>query len=109
MFFHGAGKHNFLQILTFVDEALHRIFVCDACHILLDNRTCVKLGSHIVRRCTDNLHTSLKGLVVWLCTYECWQERVMDVDDFVRIFVDHVLADDLHISGKNDEVDVVLG
>ena len=39
-------------------------------YILFDNRTCIQLCRYVMACCTNNLHTSLEGGVIWFRTDE---------------------------------------
>ena len=59
----GAGQHARFDVLTDGDQLLRRMAVVDALDILLDDRTFIEIGRHIVRRRADDLHTTLVGLM----------------------------------------------
>ena len=46
--------------------------------------------------------------MIGLGTYEGGQERVVDVDDVVRVGGYHLIADNLHVAGQHDKRDVLL-
>ena len=75
----------------------------DACHVLLNDRPCVQFGSDVVTRGSDNLHTALPCLVIGFGTDEGWQERVVYINNMVRIGGNHLVADNLHVAGQDDE------
>ena len=104
----GVGEHDLLQVLALQHQTLWRVLMRDARHILFDDRTGIQLSRHIVRRGTDDLHTALVGLMVGFRTDECRQERVVDVDDVVRVLGDHLVGDNLHIARQHDKRDVLL-
>ena len=104
----SVTEHNLLQILALQHQTLRRILMRNACYILLNDRTCIQFGRYIVAGGTDNLHTTLVCLMIRLCTDECRQERVVDVDDVVRILSNHLVADNLHVSGQHDERDILF-
>ena len=56
MLAHGPRENDFLKILTFAYEVVHRILVGDSYHILLDYRAGVKVSRHIVACSSDYLH-----------------------------------------------------
>ena len=80
----------------------------DADNILLNDRTGIKLRGNIVACSTYNLNTTLVSLMIRLCSYESRKEWVVDIDNLMRIALYHILWDNLHIAGKNDEWDTLL-
>ena len=67
---YGMREHDLLKILTLQHETFRRVLMGDSCHILLYDGTCIEFRSHIVARCTDDLHSALVGLVIGFRTYE---------------------------------------
>ena len=59
MLFYGTRKNDLLKVTAFEHKTLGIVLVSDSHHILLDNRSCVEFGSHIVACGTDDLHTAL--------------------------------------------------
>ena len=55
--------------------------VVHARHVLLDDRSFVEVGRHVVGGGADQLHAALVRLVIRLLADERRQERVMDIDD----------------------------
>ena len=94
---YGMREHNLLQILSFEHQTLRRIFVRDSRYILLDDRACIKIGRHVVAGSSDDLHTALVSLMIGLGTDKGGQERVVDVDDVMRILGNHLVGDNLHV------------
>ena len=80
----------------------------NACHVLLNDGTGIQLSRHVMARGSDNLHATLPGLMIGFGTHEGGQERVVDIDDMVRIGGYHVVRDNLHIAGQDDERDILL-
>ena len=60
----------------------------NACHALLDDGSVIENFGHIVRRGADQLHAALIRLVMWLGADEGWQERVINIDDLLRVVAD---------------------
>ncbi len=76
--------------------------------VLLDDRALVEVFGGVMGGGADHLHATVTGLVVWLRTRERGQERVVDIDDAVSVFIYETGAEDLHISGQHDKVHLVL-
>ena len=105
---HGPRKHNLLQVLALQHQAVGRVLVGDAGHVLLNDGAGIQLGCHVMAGGTDDFHAALPGLVVGLGSHEGGQERVVNVDDVVRVFGNHLVRDNLHVAGQHDERDVLL-
>ena len=80
----------------------------DSHHILLDNRSGIQFGSHIMTCGTDDLHTSFPCLMIGLGTDECRKERMMYINNVVGITGNHIVGDNLHVSCQYDECDFLL-
>ena len=81
--------------------------MCNTHYILFDNRTGIQFRSHIMTGCTDNLHTSLKCGMIRLCSHKCRKERVVDINNLIRI--NHLFGDHLHITCQYDKGNVMFG
>ena len=103
-----TGEDYLLQVLALEYEGLGGVLVGDAYHVLFDDGACIQFGGHVVTGGTDNLHSSLVCLMIWLGADEGWQEGVVDIDDAVWERLDHVLGDYLHVARQDDEVDILL-
>ena len=75
-----------------------------ALDVLANNRPLVEVFSGKMRCCTDNLYTLVPCLVVGLCSLECREEPVVDVDDAVLEFFCELRSQNLHVAGKNDGI-----
>ena len=80
----------------------------NAGNILLDDWTGIQLGCNIVAGGTDNLHAALVSLMIGLGTDKGRQERVVDVNDMMRILGYHLVADNLHVAGQHDKRDILF-
>ena len=109
MLLHGTRKNNLLQILSLANQVLHRVLMCDAYNILLDDGASVQLRSHIMTGCTYNLHTTFKSRMIRLGTHKCRQERMMNIDNTIRICVNHLLRNHLHVACQYNECYTMLG
>ena len=76
----------------------------DAPGVLLDDRSLVELGRHVVAGGADQLHAPLEGLVVGAGAGERRQERVVDVDDAPGAGGAEGRGEDLHVSSEDDHV-----
>lgn len=100
----STAEDNLLEILALIDERLWRILVGNADDILLDDRTSIEVFGNIMACRANDLDSPLESLMIWLGSHECRQEGMMDVDDIVRIFGNHLWRDDLHILGEHNEI-----
>ena len=83
--------------------------VVDPDDLLLDDRTLVELGRHVVGGGADQLHPARVRLVVGLGALEAGQERVVDVDRPAVEPGAQSVGEHLHVAGQDHEVDVVRG
>ena len=74
MLFDCTREHNLLEVTAFEHKTLGIVLVGDSHHILLDNRSSIQFGSHLVTCGTDDLHSALPCLMIGLCTDEGRQE-----------------------------------
>lgn len=105
---HSSSKRLALDIRSLLSQLLGVHGVVDTSNSLLDNRTLIQISSDKVSRGTDNLDTTLVGLVVRLGTLERRQETVVDVDDASRHGLAKCRRKDLHVTGQNNKLNVVL-
>ena len=59
-------KHNLFKVTSLLHKIVNSVLVGDADHILLDNRTRVKVGGDIVAGRAYELHAAFVGLMIWL-------------------------------------------
>ena len=76
---------TFSRSRPFCNQIVERIAVGDADHVLLDDRAIVEHLGDVVAGGADQLHAAGERLVVGLGADERRQERVVNVDDAVRI------------------------
>ena len=74
---------------------------------LLDDGAGIEIGGDVVTGGSDEFNAALVCLAVGICTSECWEEGVMDVDDLSEIFRAEFLGKYLHETGKDNELDVL--
>lgn len=49
-------------------------------YVLFNDRSFIQITGNVVGGCTDQLHAALIRLVIGLCSFESWEEGVMDID-----------------------------
>ena len=72
----GAIERHGLELAADHRQVLGRLGVIDPVDLLLDDRTLIKIGRHVVRGGADQLDPPLVGLVVGLGALEAGQEGV---------------------------------
>ena len=87
MLTHGTREYNLLQILTFRHQILYGILMCNAHHILFDDRAGIQFRSDIMTRSTDNLHPTFKsrmlsGFVVGYAYDDRWGK--LKIKEFIK-------------------------
>src|ERR1700691_5355436 len=80
----------------------------DAGDILVDNWSLIERLGHIVTGRTNDLYSPLEGCVVGLGPHEGGQERMMNVDDLLRIASHKLGRENLHIPGQHNELNLVF-
>ena len=82
---------------------------CDtAHHILLDDGPIVEHLGDVVAGRANQLHAALECLMVRPSADERRQERVVNIDDPLRIAVDEVVRQNLHVAREHHEIRLVL-
>jgi hypothetical protein len=76
--------------------------------VLVDYRTGVELFGDVVSGGADGFDASVVGAAVEVGPDEGREKGVRDVDDAVRISIDDIGCEDLHVAGEHDEVYLVL-
>jgi len=105
----GAGEDYFFEVAAFADEIFDGVAVGDADYVLLDDGAIVEDFGDVVAGGADELDAALEGLMVWTRSDEGRQEGVVDVDDALRIAIDEIVGQNLHVAGEHHEVGLVLG
>ena len=77
---HRLSQHAALDIAALAHQLFGAVGMADRFHILMDDRVFVEVGSVLVRRRTDHLHTARMRLMIGLGALEAGQERVVDID-----------------------------
>jgi hypothetical protein len=101
-----ARQHRSLHVGAEPDQVGGGVPVIDADDVLLDDRALVQVFGHVVGRGADQLDATVLGLLVGTGADEGGQERVVDVDQRAPGLAEEGRADDLHVAGEHDEVDV---
>lgn len=104
----SSRQHLALDVGALLDQVLGAHAVVDPSHALLDDGALVQVGRDEVGRGADDLDTAVVGLVVGLGALERGQEAVVDVDDLAAHGGAQGGREDLHVTGEDDELDVVL-
>src|SRR5256885_7067463 len=87
---YGAREDHTLHVAAFAHHVFERVSVGDAGDVLLDDRPFVQHLGHVMAGGADQLHPALERAMIWLRSDERRQERVMDVDDPVRVPADEL-------------------
>jgi hypothetical protein len=87
-------------------KSVRALAVGHAHHVLLDDRPGVELLGDVVRGRADDLHAALLRAAVGVGAGEGRQERVVDVDHRAADAGQEVAAEDLHVAGEDDEVEL---
>ena len=99
-----ARKHDLFQIASLLQHVVKRIAMRDAHQVLLDNRAVVENFRDVVAGGANQLHSPLNRLVVRSGADKRRQERMVDVDDALRILTDKLGRENLHIARQHDEI-----
>ena len=106
---HGTGEHGRLEVAAGSGERGDVVAVADADRLLVDDRPLVEVVGGVVGGRADQLDATVVGLAVRVGPGEGREERVVDVDDPVRVGGDGPRRQDAHVARQHDELDVVLG
>ena len=98
------GEDHFLEIAAFADEIFDGIAVRDPDYILFDDRTVVEDFGDIVAGRPDQFYAALEGLMVGTRADESGKKRVVNVDDALRIALDEIVGENLHVAGEDHKV-----
>ena len=104
----GAGEYDLFEVAAFADEVFDGVAVGYADYILLDDGTVVEDFGDVVAGRANQLYAALEGLMIWPRADERRQKRMVNVDDALRIAVDEVVGEDLHVAGEYQEVGLML-
>ncbi len=104
----GAGKHDLLQVAALLQQVVERVAVGDANHVLLDDGAVIENVGHVMAGSSDQLDSASECLVIRFRAHERGQKRVMNINDAVRVLVDELVGQDLHVASQNDEIQIML-
>ncbi len=102
----AAGEHRPLDVPAQGHQILGALGVRDADDVLLDDRSGIEVGGHVVAGGADELYAAGVGLVVRTGADETGQEAVVNVDDPSRVPVTDLRGHDLHVTGQYHHVTV---
>ena len=105
----GAEEDEALEVAAAGDEVGDRVAVGDAGDVLLDDGAVVEHGSGVVAGGAYEFNTAGEGGVIGSCADKGGQEGVVDVNDRRGEALDELGAEDLHVAGEDDEVDLLVG
>ena len=78
--------------------------MADALHILLDDRSLIQVGCHIMGRRTDQFHPAIMRLVIGTRALEAGQEAVMNVDAAAGQRRRETVRQDLHVARQHHQI-----
>jgi len=104
----AAGENDLFQIAAFLQKIVDNIAVGNAYYILLDDRAIVQNLRYVVAGRANELDSSLKRLVIGLCSHESRQKRMMNVDDAGWVLGHKLRRENLHVARQHNEVRIVL-
>src|SRR5208337_1654378 len=87
---HRSRQHYLLHVSSLLNHIFQRIAMGNAHDSLFDNWSIVKHFRYVVSRRSSQLHPAVVRLLVRFRTDERRQERVMDINDRLRILHDEV-------------------
>ena len=105
----GLGEDAALHVLAERYHVGRGVGVGDAGDVLLDNRTLVEVGGHVVGGRADQLDAAIMSLRVGTRALEGGQEGVVDVDDAALHGAADLVGEDLHVARQDDELNVLGG
>ena len=101
-----AGEHAPFDVRAKTHELGRGIPVGDSNDVLFNDRPFVEILGDVVCRGPNQFHSTFLGLLIWACTNERWQERVVDVDHWRSHRFKEVFRNDLHVAGQDNEIDI---
>jgi hypothetical protein len=105
---HGSGEYEAFDVASDFGEVFDGLGMGDSVDLLLDDRALVEVGGDEVRGGADEFDATIVGLLVGLGAFEAGQEGVVDVDDAAAELLAQGVAEDLHVAGKDDQIDIAL-
>ena len=104
----AAGKREPFTIAAEAEEIFRLVKVFHADDFLVDDRPGVEVAGDVMAGGTDEFNPAFVGFFVRIRADERRQKRVVDVDDSARIFPAKLRRQNLHVAGKNDEINPCL-
>src|SRR6266487_627645 len=101
---HCFGQHSPFHVATLADHITRRIAVVSVDDILSNDWPFVQVLGNIMSGCSDDLDTTLEGLVIRIRSNKRREKAVMDIDNLVRISVHKTRLQYLHIAGEHEEI-----
>src|SRR5258708_722188 len=89
-------------------QLLRRHAVIDPLDFLLDDGPFIQIGRHIMRGRTDQLHASIKSLVIGLGPLETRQKRVVNIDRPTSKTIAQLRRKNLHIPREHNKIRLML-
>ncbi len=94
------------NVTSLADKIVRPILMRDTLDVLLDDRTFIEVGGDVVRRGPDQFDAAAMGLVIRPRTLESGKKGVVDIDAASRELGREIVGQDLHVAGKDDEIDL---
>ena len=102
----GTGEDDFFQVAAEADEVVHALSVGNADDVLFDNGAFVEFFGDVVGGGADDFDASVVGGLVGACSGEGGKKRVVNVDDAHGERLYEGGAENLHVPGEDDKIDV---
>src|SRR5690348_11771613 len=100
----GAIENHRLELAADDGDVFGRLGVVDARDLLLDDRSFIQIGRHVMRRGADQLHSPGVRLVVGLGALEAGQEGMMNVDGTAFEVPARLGGEHLHVAGEHQDL-----
>jgi hypothetical protein len=104
----GFTENEFLQVTAFAEQITDGIAMADPAYFLMDDGAVVEHWRHIMCGSSDELYAAGMSLMVRACAGEGGQEGMMDVDDRTSHLAEEIFAQNLHVTGQNDQIDMQI-
>ena len=104
----GLSQGFRLRVLSYLYEVVLGIRVLHPGDVLLNDGTLIEILGDKVGSCSNELHTSGVSLGIRVCTLEAGEEGVVDVDDSALELLAEFRAEDLHVAGENNQLNLLL-
>src|ERR1700749_77644 len=104
-----ASQHAAFDVAALAHQILRTVLVAAALDVLFDDGALVEIGGDVMRGGPDQLDAARVGLMVGPRALEARQETVMNVDAATGEEAGEIVGQDLHVTGKHDEVGAGFG